>query len=119
MESRKRVRKAHFVFLLVTLLLAFFIRRKYPDMAPYHLRTTATAYQPLSTIPDTTRAAKVLHAVTNHLEGNLLLVHYVTLATMVHGAPPPPLRPGDPPMNPVSTATYKRQQPTGSPYHRT
>ena len=26
--------------------------------------------------------------------------------TMVHNAPPPPLRPGDPPLNPVITATY-------------
>ena len=87
-------------------------------MAPYPLRTTllafadymavvtATARQPLSTTPDPTRATKVLHAVTNFLEGNQLLVHNVKSATMVHNAPPPPLCPGDPPMNPVNTATY-------------
>ena len=53
-----------------------------------------------------TNHTKVLHDVTNYLQGNLLLVHNVKSATMVHNAPPPPLRPGDPPMNPVSTATY-------------
>ena len=107
-----------FLFLLVTLPLAFYIRRTYPDVAPYPLRTTplafaddmavvtATARQPLSTTPDTTRATKVLHAVTNYLESNQILVHNIKSATMVHKAPPPPLRPGDPPMNPVSTATY-------------
>ena len=60
----------------------------------------------MPTTLDTTRATKVLHDVTNYLEGNQLLVHNVKSATMVHTAPPPPLRPGDPPMNPVSTATY-------------
>ena len=107
-----------FLFLLVILPLAFYIRRTYPDVAPYPLRTallafaddmavvTATARQPLPTTPDTTWATKVLHDVTNYLEGNQLLVHNVKSATMVHNAPPPPLRPGDPPMNPVSTATY-------------
>ena len=107
-----------FLFLLLTHLLAFYIRRTYLDVAPYPLRTTllafaddmavvtATARQPLTTTPDTTRATKVLHAVTTHLEGNQLLVHNVKSATMVHNAPPPPLRPGDPPMNPVSTATH-------------
>ena len=107
-----------FVFLLVTLPLAFYIRRTYPDVAPYPLRTTllafaddmavvtATARQPLPTTPDNTRANKVLHAVTNYLEGNQLLVHNVKSATMVHNAPTPPLRPGDLPMTPVSTATY-------------
>ena len=106
-----------FLFLLVTLPLAFYIRRTYPDVAPYPLQTTllafaddmavgtTTARQPLSTTPDTTRATNVLHAVTNYLEGNQLLVHNVKSATMVHSAPPPPLPPGDPPMNPVSTAT--------------
>ena len=59
-----------------------------------------------SLIPDPTRATKVLHAVINYLEGNQLLVHNVKSATMVHNAPPPSLRPWDPPMNPVSTATY-------------
>ena len=67
---------------------------------------TATARQPLSTTPDPTRATKVLHTVTNYLEGNQLLVHNVKSATMVHNAPPPPLLVGDPPMNPVNTATY-------------
>ena len=33
-------------------------------------------------------------------------MHNVKSATMVHNAPPPPLRPGDLPMNPVNTATY-------------
>ena len=106
------------VFLLITLLLAYYIRRTYPDVASYPLRTrllafaddmalvTATARPPLSTTPYPTRATKVLLAVTNHLEGNQLLVHNVKSATMVHNAPPPPLRPEDPPMNPVSTATY-------------
>ena len=53
-----------FLFLLVTLPLAFCIRRTYPDVAPYPLRTTllafvddmavvtATARQPLLTTPD-------------------------------------------------------------------
>ena len=107
-----------FLFLLVTLPLAFYIRRTYPDVAPYPLRTTllafvddmavvtATARQPLPTNPDPTRATKVLHVVTTYLEGNQLLVHNVKSATMVHNAPPPPLPPGDLPMNPVNTATY-------------
>ena len=107
-----------FLFLLVTLPLAFYIQRTYLDVAPYPLQTTllafpddmavvtATARQPLSTMPDHTRAPKVLHAVTNYLEGNQLLVHNVKSAIMVHNAPPPPLRPGDPPMNPVNKATY-------------
>ena len=107
-----------FLFLLVILPLTFHIRSTYLDVAPYPLRTTllaladdmavmtATARQPLSTTPDPTRATKVLHAVTNYLEGNQLLVHNVKSATMVHNVLPPPLRPGDPPMNPVNTATY-------------
>ena len=107
-----------FLFLLVTLPLAFYIRRAYPDVAPYPLRTTllafaddmavvtATARQPLPTTLDPTRATKVVHIVTTYLEGNQLLVHNVKSATMVHNAPPPPLRPGDPPINPVNTATY-------------
>ena len=85
-----------FLFLLVTLALAFYIRRTYADVAPYPLRTTllafaddmavvtATARQPLPTTPDTTRATKVLHAVTTYLEGNQLLVHNVKSATMDH-----------------------------------
>ena len=107
-----------FPILLVTLPLACYIRRTYPDVAPYPLQTTllesaddmalvtATARQPLPTTLNTTRATKVLHDVTKYLVGNQLLVHNVKSATMVHNAPPPPLRPGDSPMNPVSTATY-------------
>ena len=107
-----------FPFLLVTLTLAFYIRGTYPDVAPYPLRTTLLAFaddmavvtdsarQPLPTTSDTTSATKVLHDVTNYMEGNQLLVHNVKSATMVHNTPQPPLRPGDPPMNPVSTATY-------------
>ena len=88
-----------FLFLLVTLPLAFYIRRTYPDVARYPLRTrllafademavvTAVAHQRLSTTPDSTRDTKVLHVVTNYLEGNQLLVHNVKSATMVHNAP--------------------------------
>ena len=54
---------------------------------------TATARLPLPTTPDTTEATRVLHYVTNYLEGNQLLVHNVKSATMVDNAPPPPLRP--------------------------
>ena len=101
--------EGQFLFLLVTLPLALYIRRTYPDVAPYPLRTTllafadnmavvnATARQPLSTTPDPTRATKVLHVVTTYLEGNQLLVHNVKSATLVHNAPPAPLRPGDRP----------------------
>ena len=111
MGSRKGVLKAH-------TCSYYYIRRTYPVMAPYPLRTTllafaddmavvtATARQPLPTIPDPTRAVEVLHLVTTYLEGNQLLVRNVKSATMVHNAPPPALRPGDPPMNPVNTATY-------------
>ena len=67
---------------------------------------TATARQPLSTSPDRTRTTKVLHVVTNCLEGNQLLVHNVKSATMVHNAPPPPLFPGDPPMSRVNMAPH-------------
>ena len=110
--------KGSFLRLLVTLPLAFYIRSTYSDVAPYPLRTTllafaddmavvtATARQPLPTTLDTARATKVLHDVTNYLEGNQLLVHNVKSATMMYSAPPPPLRPGDPPMPPVSTAAY-------------
>ena len=66
---------------------------------------TATSCQPLSTTPGPTRATKVLHAVTKYVEGKQLLVHNIKCATMVHNAPPPPLRTGDPPRNPVNTAT--------------
>ena len=107
-----------FLFLLVILSLAFYIRCTYPDGAPYPLRTTplafaddmavetATARQPLPTTPDPAGATRVLHVVTTYLEGNQLLVHNVKSATMVHNAPPPLLRPGDLPMDPVNTATY-------------
>ena len=107
-----------FLFLLVTLALAFYIRRTYRDVAPYPIPTTllafaddmavvtATACQPQPTTLDTTRATKILHDVTNYLEGNQLLLDNVKSAMMVHNAPPPSLRHGDPPMNPVSTATY-------------
>ena len=107
-----------FLFLLVTLPLAFYIRRTYPDVAPYPLRTTllafaddiavvtATARQPLPTTADPARATKVLHVVTTYVAGNQLLLHNVKSATMVHNAPLPPLRPGDLPMNPVNAATY-------------
>ena len=110
--------EGQFLFLLITIPLAFYIRRTYPDVAPYPLPSTllafteymavvaATPCQPLPTTPDTARATKVLHDVSNHLDGNQLLLHNVKAATMVHNAPPPPLRPGDPPMNPVSTTTY-------------
>ena len=110
--------EGQFLFLLVTLPLAFLIRRTYPDVAPYPLRTTllafaddmavvtATARRSLPTAPDPTRATKVLQFVTTYLEGNQLLVHNVKSATMVYNAPPPPLRPGDPPMSPVNTANY-------------
>ena len=106
-----------FLFLLVTLPLAFYIRRTYPDVAPYPVWTTllafandmalvtATARQPLPTTLDTTRTAEVLRSVTIYPEGNQLLVHNFKCATMVHNAPPPPFHPGVPPMNPVSTAT--------------
>ena len=59
-----------FLLLLVTLPLAFYIRRTYPDVATYPLRTTllafaddmavvtATARQPLSTTPDPPGLAK-------------------------------------------------------------
>ena len=108
--------------MLVTLPLAFYIRPTYQNVAPNPLQTTllafagdmavvtATARQLLSTTPDTARATKVLHDVTNYLDGNQLLVHNVESATLVHNAPPQPLRPGNPPMNPVSTATYLRIQ---------
>ena len=107
-----------FLFLLITLPLAFYIQRTYPDVARYPLRNTplafgddmavvtATARQPLPTTPDTARSTKVLHDVTNYLEGHQLLVRNLKSATMVHNALPPPLRPGHAPMNPVSTATY-------------
>ena len=125
-----------FLFLLVTLLLTFYIRRTYPDVAPYPLRTTllpfaedmavvtATARQPLSTTPDPTRATEVLHAVTNYLQGNQLLVHNVKSATMVHNALPPPLRPGRPAHEPskhghLPWGSNKRPPQAGSRYHQT
>ena len=59
-----------------------------------------------ATTPDTASATKVLHEVTNYLQGNEPLMHNARSATMVHNRSQPPLRPGDPPMNPVSKATY-------------
>ena len=115
-----------FLFLLVTLALALYIRRTHPDVAPYPLRTTllafaddmgvvtATACQPLPTTRDTTRATKMFHVVTNYLEGNQLPVHNVKSAAMVHNTPPPTLHPGDRPMNPVCTATYPGVQEAAS-----
>ena len=101
-----------FLLLLVTLPLAFYIQLAYPDVAFVDdmAVVAATARRPLSTSPVPTRAGKVLHALTNYLKGNQLLVHTVKSATMVHNAPPPPLRPGDRPMNPVDTATYRGVQ---------
>ena len=78
-----------FLFLLFTLPLAFQIRRTYPDVAPYPLRTTllafvddmavvtATARQPLPDARDNVRANQVLHDVTSYLESNRLLVQNV------------------------------------------
>ena len=101
-----------FLFLLVTLPLAFYTRRTYPDMAPYPLWTTllafaddmvvvtSTACPSLSTSRDPTRTTKLLHAVTNYLQGNQLLLHNVKSASMVHNAPPhapPPCRPAHEP----------------------
>ena len=100
------VAEVPFLFLLVTLLLACYIRRTYQAFADDMAVVTATGRQPLPTTPDTARATKVLHDVTDYLEGNQLLVHNVKCATMVQNAPPPPLRSVDPPMKPVSTATY-------------
>ena len=67
---------------------------------------TATARQPLPIVPDKTRSTRVLHDVTNYPESNMLVLHNIKSTTMVHGAPPPSLYPGDPPMEPVRTTTY-------------
>ena len=81
-----------FLFLLVTLLLAFYIRRTYLDVAPYPSRTTllafaddmavvtATVRHPLMNAPDNIRADKVLHDVSSYLENNRFLVrsHHCT-----------------------------------------
>ena len=40
----RRGAEGPFLFLLVTLTLAFYIRRTYPDVAPYPLRTTLPAF---------------------------------------------------------------------------
>ena len=115
------------MFLLVTLLLAFYIRTSYPDVAPYPVRTmllaftddmevvTATARQPMPGAPDSTRVNQVLPDDTSYLENNQLLVQNVKSATMVHNAPPPSLRPGTPPITPVGTATYLGIQQAATP----
>ena len=107
-----------FLFLLVILPLAHYIRRTYPDVAPYPLQTTllafaddmalvtANARKPLPDAPENTRGNQVLHDVTSYLKNNRLLVHNVNSATMVHNAPSPPLRPADPAMTPMGTANY-------------
>ena len=89
-------------------------------MAPYPLRTavlafaddmaivTATIRQPLQTARDATCLLRVLHNVTDYLVNNMLLVYSIQSTIMVHNAPPPSLRPGDPPMELVRTATYLR-----------
>ena len=107
-----------FLFLLIILPLAFYVRRTYLNVAPYPLQTTvlvfaddmavvtATARQPLPDAPNDTRADQVLHDVTSYLGNNRLLVDNVKSATMVHKAPSLPLRPGDPPMTLMGTAIY-------------
>ena len=107
-----------FIFLLVTIPLATYILRTYPDVAPYPQRitflafadhmaqATATTRQPLPATPNKTRPTNVLRDVTSSLKSNGLLVDNVHSAASVHNAPTPLPRPGDPPMNPVSTATY-------------
>ena len=116
-----------FLFLFVTLSLAFYIQRTYPDVAPYPLRTTllafaddmaiiaATARQPLSDAPDINRSSPVLHDVASYLESNRLTVHNVKSATMVHNAPTRPLRPGATPMTPTDNATYLGIQQAATP----
>ena len=115
-----------FLFLLVILTLAFYIQRTYPNVAPYPLWTTllwfaddmavvtATARQPLPDAPYDTRANHLCQDVTSYLENNRPLGHNVESATMVHNPPPPPHRPGDPPMSPVGTATYLEIQQAAS-----
>ena len=94
----------------------------FPDVAPYPLQTTLlpfaddmavathTAREPLPNARDNARVNRVLHDVTNCRESNRLLVQNFKSATMVHNAPPPPLRPGHPPITLVDTATYLRIQ---------
>ena len=107
-----------FLFLLVTLPLAFYIQCTYPDVAPYPLRTTllafaddmavvtTTARPPLRNAADNIRARKVLHDVTSYLENNRPLVHNVHSATIVHNAPPLSLNPGESPMTLTDNVTY-------------
>ena len=116
-----------FLFLLVILPLAFYIRHTYPDVALYPLRTTplafaddmavvaATACQTLPDSQDNLRANMILNDVPSYPKNNQLLVHNVTSATMVHNAPPPPLRPGDVPMTPTDNATFLGIQQAGTP----
>ena len=101
--------------------------RTYPDVAPYPLRTTlltfaddmavvtATARQPLPDGPHNVGANQVLHNVTSYPESNRLLVHNVKSATMVHNAPPQPLRPGDTRTTPTDNATYLGIQQAATP----
>ena len=109
--------ESSFLFLPVSLPLALYIRRTYPEVAPYPLRTTllafpddmavvtATTPQPVPDDPDDTRASQVLQDLTIYLENNRLLVHNIKSDTMAHNAPPLPLRPGDPALTPMGTAT--------------
>ena len=62
--------------------------------------------QPLPDAPNDTRANHIRHDVTSYLQNSRPLVHNVESTTMVHNVPPPPLRPGDPSITPMGTATY-------------
>ena len=88
-------------------------------MAPYPLRTTllafaddmavvtATARQHTHVDTNTKQGETILHDVTHYLKSNNLLVHNEKSTTMTtRNVRPPSLRPGDPPMRLVSTATY-------------
>ena len=76
---------------------------------------TATARQSLPDAPDNVRANQVLHDVTSYLQSTQLLVHNIKLATLVHNAPPPPVRPGDAHMTPTDNATYLGIQQAATP----
>ena len=123
----QRGAESPFLFLLVTLPLAFYTRRTYPGVAPYPLRTTppsfadhvavvtATARQLLSGAPDNVRANQVLRDITSYPESNQQLVHNVQSDTMVHNAPSPPLLPPDAPMTPTDNLTYLGTQQRATP----